>query len=92
MTCIITGCALTLSDDTSRYAWGDLHMFEDCFVFNASTDSSGGVNWGAILPSCAKVVNIPIDVNYFERRGVFVMPGLYRLLNKEATKYVSRST
>lgn len=92
MSCIITGCALRMQD-RHVYAWGDLFLFGDRFVFNANTEhptpSSVRVNWyaGGMDPRWKIVTLNPTD-DYWERRGVFVMPAKALMLNQIAKECV----
>ena len=65
--CIITGCALFLEYSHS-FAWGDMHLLGDRFIFNGNTDRDGRMAWTNHAPKePAKALTIPVGEEYFER-------------------------
>ena len=88
--CLITGCALQL-EHSHDYVWGDLHQYGDRFVFNAVVDRDGSTFWRRRAADAAgRLVTVPMSVEYFERRGVFVLPADRLLLNAAAQAHVER--
>jgi hypothetical protein len=93
--CIITGCAIRL-EHSSDYAWGDLHIQGDRFIFNATLDRDGQTAWhgaGCVEHACntlARTVQINMGEDYFERRGVFVFAAKRSSLNPEARAHVDK--
>lgn len=83
--CIITGCDL-YDIEHNRWAHGDLFEYGDCFVFNAVVGTKGHVAWRTEQWG-DKFVAL-IHPNYFERRGVFVIPKSSSQLNQAARDYI----
>ena len=87
-TCLITGCALYLQHSQS-YAWGDLHMQGDRFIFNGTLDRDGGMAWQRRAPSeVQRALCISVGEEYFERRGVLICRASRSLLNVQALAYI----
>lgn len=91
--CIITGCGLQDDARGTQY-WGDLHQLGDVWIFNAVTDPKGQPipqpyrdPKGPVCPSFLIVREAPWE-NYFQRRGVFVIPKSEADLNDTATNYI----
>ena len=82
--CLITGCGL-LTDQ--GYAWGDLWGGGQCFVFNAVLNN-GEINWDTDPNPGARVVSIESGLDYFERRGVVVIPKMNAKLNGPAKTWL----
>lgn len=90
--CLITGCALVTAHGT---AWGDLHALGDCYVFNAVLDERGEVSWSAAgcpievtpLVKTATFIENP-RFDWFERRGVIIMPKAAVQFNPTACLYL----
>jgi methanogenic corrinoid protein MtbC1 len=70
MTCLITGCALINGSSTVH---GDLHEVGDTLVFNACL-SNGEAAWRDIDVNISPRQIDITNSDYFERRGVFVIP------------------
>ena len=88
--CIITGCALFLEYSHS-FAWGDLHMQGDRFIFNGALDRDGQLALTDHAPKePAKALTIPVGEEYFERRGVLVCRASRALLNVQALAHLDK--
>lgn len=88
-TCLITGCALYL-EHSQDYAWGDLHMQGDRFIFNGATDRDGRMFWIRKDPDGPqRSLLITVGEEYFERRGVLICRASLSLLNVHALAYLS---
>lgn len=88
--CLITGCALFLQHRHS-FAWGDLHMQGDRFIFNGALDRDGRLAWTGRAPKePVKALTIPIGEEYFERRGVLVCRASRTLLNVHALAHLDK--
>ena len=88
--CIITGCALFLEYSHS-FAWGDLHLQGDRFIFNGALDRDGRLAWANHDPKePAKALTIPLGEEYFERRGVLVCRASRGLLNVLALAHLDK--
>ena len=85
--CIITGCALRIYGKHIE-AWGDLHQTAQCYIFNAVLSSTGETAWRLIEQAGQKALVINSGGDYFERRGVFVIPSMNAQLNPAAVMYV----
>lgn len=84
MACLITGCALI---NGHAAAWGDLHDLGDVFIFNAVLKDLEPY-WQSAEPFVAgKYLDIT-HADYFERRGVFVIPKHTAQLNQVAIDYI----
>jgi hypothetical protein len=89
--CLITGCALYLQH-SQAYAWGDLHMQGDRFIFNGVLDRDGRMAWQSKEPTgTQRALCIPVGEEYFERRGVLVCRASRSLLNVHALAYVGEA-
>ena len=87
-TCLITGCALYLQH-SHDYAWGDLHMQGDRFIFNGTIDRDGRLYWLHKAPNGPqRSLCIPVSEDYFERRGVLVCRASRSLLNVHALAHL----
>lgn len=82
--CLITGCAL---DMAPGFHWGDLHERGDTWVFNAVLGMTGEPVLLETEYMGSRVINM-VDVEFFERRGVFVFQRDTSLMNEAAKKYV----
>lgn len=90
-TCLITGCALYLQH-SQDYAWGDLHMQGDRFIFNGTTDRDGRMNWLHKQPAePQRGLVISVGEEYFERRGVLICRASRSLLSVHALAYLDSS-
>jgi hypothetical protein len=90
-TCLITGCALYLQHSRD-FAWGDLHMQGDRFIFNGCTSRDGRMDWlHKAPPNPERALCIPVGEEYFERRGVLVCRASRSLLNAVALAYLDGS-
>lgn len=88
--CIITGCALYLQH-SQAYAWGDLHLQGDRFVFNGVTDRDGRMVWNDHAPKeHAKALTIPVGEDYFEYCDVLVCRASRTLLNVHALAHLDK--
>lgn len=88
--CLITGCALFLERSAS-FAWGDLHLQGDRFIFNGNTDRDGRLAWTNHAPKePAKALTIPVGEDYFERRGVLICRARRALLNVHALAHLDK--
>ena len=88
--CLITGCALFLERSAS-FAWGDLPLQGDRFIFNGNTDRDGRLAWTNHAPKePAKALTIPVGEEYFERRGVLVCRASRTLLNVHALAHLDK--
>jgi len=88
--CIITGCALHL-EHSRAYAWGDLHLQGDRFIFNGALDRDGAMRWSDISrEEPARALCIPVGEDYFERRGVLVCRAGRDLLNAAALAHLDK--
>ena len=87
------GCALVL-EGASAYAWGDLHISGDRFIFVAVADRvTGGMDW---FPpddrlERARVIHVPSGEDYFTRANVFVCRASLDLLNARAAAFLQPS-
>lgn len=84
--CKITGCDF-LDPAQGRWAHGDLHRVGDCWVFNAVL-RKGETAWtqtGAIGP-----LRIAALADWWERRGVLVVPCDKARLSVKAILYISK--
>jgi len=89
-TCLITGCALFLQH-SGDFAWGDLHMQGDRFIFNGAVDRDGSLVWTDHAPKGpAKALTIPVGEECFERRGVLVCRASRGLLNVLARAHLDK--
>lgn len=86
MNCVITGCSLILDN-----AWAACDVFEagDHFVMNANLNKEGTVAWHKMH---ARRYTKEIDLtgsNYWEKRGVFIVPKDQVELNQAAKEYIA---
>lgn len=89
-TCLIAGCALYLQH-SQAFAWGDLHMQGDRFIFNGVVDRDGRLHWTGQAPKePVKALTIPVGEDYFERRGVLICRASRALLNVLALAHVDQ--
>lgn len=86
MKCIITGCALIRED--GQWVAGDLFDAGSVYVFNGNFDRQ---------KATAKLINDAVcfsmrfaPLEYWERRGVFVIPKDQANLNSAALEYIRR--
>lgn len=90
MRVLITGCGL-FDQNAERWVWGDLWEVWDTYVFNAVLHE-GQTSWSYGVPEALKTRNFLLinheANNYFERRGVIVVPKLDARLNFTAMKYL----
>ncbi|HYE38135.1 hypothetical protein [Methylocaldum sp.] len=85
--CYITGCALYLSTRTCC-AWGDLFIFGDMYIFNASTYKEEAIlSYHSPETHREQRCLIVHGNDYFERRGVFVINKRDAELNAIAKMY-----
>ena len=88
-TYIIIGCALYLQH-SGDFAWGDLHMQGDRFIFNGVVDRDGCMKWSPEAPEGReRGLCIPMGEEYFERRGVLICRASQSLLNAAAVAYIN---
>lgn len=88
--CIITGCEF-YDALANRWAHGDLHRAGQVLIFNAvtlNTDGRVDTHWqyGEPLHRGCRVVEAHGD--YFERRGVIILPIENSRLNADAESYL----
>lgn len=89
MKCIITGCAL-VNESLQEWVAGDLFDSDEFYVFNGNFDvASFRASWLKGPPSYSKVL-APWD--YWERRGVFIIPKEMANLNQAALAYIGETT
>lgn len=96
MTCIITGCALSF-EGRSNYAWGELHLIGNCFVFNANTEKTpngetakwydGFAATTVRLNNRRRITIKPVE-DWFERRGVYTVLARQSMLSPEAQQWI----
>lgn len=84
--CLITGCALYV-EDLGAAAWGDLHTDGRSYIFNACL-RGGETAWDYQTRPTDKCLLVPDNVNFFERRGVIVVPVGCARLNPAAEAYI----
>lgn len=84
MTCLITGCALI--DPDGAAIWGDLYQLADCYVFNAVLRNGEASRSYELRPD-GRIITIVGD--FFERRGVFVIPLTCAVLNQVASLFIA---
>lgn len=84
---IITGCDLLGPGFTAH---GDLWEFGDVWIFNAvGSDEQWAENCESeTFQHADKFVALDYELNYFERRGVFIFQRDTSLMNEAAKKYV----
>lgn len=87
--CLITGCELH-SPTEGWWVHGDLFRIGTSYVFNAVLNEMAEANkqYGNTVPSWKNVLTI--DGQYWEKRGVFVIPILNAELNQVAKDYVEK--
>lgn len=84
--CIITGCAL-VSPYGEEWVAGDLFEAGDCYVFNGNYHAKDVQAMWLPIATCHYVKRLqPTD--WWERRGVFVMPKHMAALNSAAQEYI----
>lgn len=88
--CLVTGVELLMPDGT-YFAHGDLFQHGDTFIVNAVTDSTGDA---VMLPANelhAQSLTFQLtNVNYFERRGVFVFNSSDCSISLRAFAYIRK--
>jgi hypothetical protein len=86
--CLITGCDLVSPLRPDTHYHGDLWELGDVYIFNAV--ESGG--HGRLLigkPSAKHLATDLTTAEYFERRGVFVIPKSQAFLSPAAEEYIN---
>lgn len=78
--CVITGCALKVN---GRFVAGDLFDAGTCFVFHGNVHEGEPAWMGETVYD--RVLE-PFD--WWERRGVFVIPKEYAAMNRAAADYI----
>lgn len=83
--CIITGCYLVAGN---KKVHGDLHAGGQCYVFNAVLDEHGQASWlHGPFEEGHRALLIHPNADYWERRGVIVIPKMNATLNQGAADY-----
>ena len=86
--CIITGCDLIAGN---RKAHGDLHAGGQCYVFNAVLDNHGQTSWlYRPFEEGHRFLSLHEGADYWERRGVIVIPKMNATFNQAAADYILR--
>lgn len=88
--CKITGCALLIPDE-GKWLWGDLHRGpEGTWVFNgAYGPKAQATEWQfTVLDRMLAGKGLIVTGEYFERRGVVVVPSTCGKLTQEAAEYL----
>lgn len=76
MKCLVTGCALVLEgQDPSKYQWGDMHIVNGAYVFNAVLRADGGLSLNHVdqLTDDSPIFRVHQQTEYFGRRGMYVI-------------------
>lgn len=94
--CLITGCALYIPAE-AKVLWGDLHVFNNQYVFNGVLDRNQQAQWQYIArdlqpdevsAASTKTLTLQEGSDYFEKRGVVVLPQASATLNPAAQAYL----
>lgn len=94
--CLLTGCALLIPAE-AKTLWGDLHVFNDQYVFNGVLDRNGQAQWNHMPwapdeftadDASTKTIVLLSGADYFETRGVIVFPQVSAKLNPAAQAYL----
>jgi len=92
MECLITGLSLC-REDYPYWAAADLHrMGSSTWIVVANVDKRCETNWQFDTPFYSRRLTIPVGQDYFERRGIFVLPADFSILNREAQEYIAKWT
>jgi len=85
--CLITGCELIVHGQ--KWCHGDLHLCGGCYVFNACLyGMPRDTAWAyKDFPGEDRMI-LRVNGDYFERRGVIVVPIPESLLNAKAQAYL----
>lgn len=90
--CKITGCGLVAAH-SELWVHGDLYEYGNCWVFVAVTGEGNLPAWyrpeHKLRPPEKKFLVVLGD-NYFERKGVFVVPKVQANLSPEAEAYIAK--
>lgn len=85
---LITGCDLYLPDGRNYH--GDLWFGNGNWIFNAVVDKEGQAIAGTAHEGAPNFLRVLHGVDYWERRGVFILPTNSVKLSAAAAAYIRK--
>jgi hypothetical protein len=86
--CLITGCALTFSDDEGTVFWGDLHQLGETLVFNAVVNDKLDPVLSSIRPDNKTVIIHP-HTELMQHQGIFIFRESEATFNPVAEEFLA---